>query len=254
MAITLNPKDKIEGLVRGLSVLEAFSEARPRLSAQDTADCTGLSRTAARRQLLTLAHLGYLATDGKLFWLTPRVLRLAESFIDSSRLTRIVKPYLQRIANGLMETAYMSVLDGFDVIYLVRQGPSRSNSAGYGIGERVGAPLTAAGLMLLSYLGEAEQAAFIRDYQIANFTAHTTSDKVQLAFDIKQPRAQGYAISERQLDLHYRGIAVPLLDHKGMLHGALSVTPPIGTELREDALKRVLPLLRETAHSLRNLI
>jgi IclR family pca regulon transcriptional regulator len=241
-------------LARGLSVLEAFDEAHPRMSAQQMADRTGLSRTAARRQLLTLAHLGYLATDGKLYWLTPRVLRLAESFIDSSRLTRIVKPYLQRIANGLLETAYMSVLDGFDVIYLVRQGPSRSNSAGYGIGERVGAPLTAAGLMLLSYLGEAEQNSFIDNYQISNFTAHTISDKKQLALEIKQPRAQGFAVSERQLDLHYRGIAVPLLDHRGQIHGALSVTPPIANETYEAAIKRILPLLRETAQSLRTLI
>jgi IclR family transcriptional regulator, pca regulon regulatory protein len=254
MNTTLNPKDKIEGLARGLAVLEAFGEVHPRLSAQQTADITGLTRTAARRQLLTLAHLGYLATDGKLFWLTPRVLRLAESFIDASRLTRIVKPYLQRIANGLLETAYMSVLDQFDVIYLVRQGPSRSNNAGYGIGERVGAPLTAAGLMMLSYLSDEEQAAFVAGYHITNFTAHTVSDKTQLAFDIKQPRQQGFAISERQLDLNYRGIAVPLLDHKGALQGALSVTPAIGHEPNETAIKRVLPILSETANSLRKLI
>jgi IclR family transcriptional regulator, pca regulon regulatory protein len=254
MTSELNPKDKIEGLARGLSVLEAFSEAHPRMSAQQMADKTGLTRTAARRQLLTLAHLGYLATDGKLYWLTPRVLRLAESFIDSSRLTRIVKPYLQRIANGLLETAYLSVLDRFDVIYLVRQGPSRSNNAGYGIGERVGAPLTAAGLMMLSYLSEDEQAAFVADYHITNFTPYTVSDKTQLAFDIKQPRQQGFALSERQLDLNYRGIAVPLLDHKGTLHGALSVTPPMGNEPKEAVLKRVLPLLRETAQNMRNLI
>jgi IclR family transcriptional regulator, pca regulon regulatory protein len=44
----MNPKDKIEGLARGLGVLEAFSEARPRMTAQQTADCTGLTRTAAR--------------------------------------------------------------------------------------------------------------------------------------------------------------------------------------------------------------
>lgn len=250
----MNPKDKIEGLVRGLGVLEAFSEARPRMTAQQTADCTGLTRTAARRQLITLAHLGYLATDGKLYWLSSRVLRLAQAFLDSSRLARIVQPYLQRIAQGLQETAYMSVLDGNEVIYIARQGLSRVTSTGYGIGERLPAALTAAGLVMLSHLTDEEQAKWIEQYEIKNFTSKTISDKAILALEMKQPRAQGWAISESQADMNYRGIAVPLLDHKGALHGALSVTISLLHEEREAAIKRVLPILRDTANSLRNLI
>ncbi len=250
----MNPKDKIEGLARGLGVLEAFSEARPRMTAQQTADCTRLTRTAARRQLLTLAHLGYLATDGKLYWLSSRVLRLGQAFLDSSRLARIVQPYLQRIAQGLQETAYMSVLDGSDVIYVARQGPSRSTSTGYGAGERLPAALTAAGLIMLSHLTDEEQVKWIEQYEIKNFTSKTISDKAVLAIEIKLPRTQGWAVSEGQADMNYRGIAVPLLDHKGTLHGALSVTISLVHEEREAAIKRVLPILRETSNSLRNLI
>jgi IclR family transcriptional regulator, pca regulon regulatory protein len=254
MAIALNSKDWIAGLERGLKVLESFGEAASRLTTQQAADRTGLTRTAARRQLLTLTHLGYLATDGKLFWLTPRVLRLAQAFIDSSRLARIVQPYLQRVAQGLQETAYMSVLDDTDVIYVARQGPARSTSTGYGIGERLAAPLTAAGLIMLSHLTDEEQANQIEKYDIKNFTAKTISDKTLLAIEIKTPRTQGWAISESQVDMNYRGIAVPLLDHKGSLHGALSVTISLLHEDRATALKRVLPILRDTANSLRNLI
>lgn len=254
MSTALNPKDKIEGLARGLSVLEAFSEAHPRMTAQQMAAMTGLTRTAARRQLLTLAHLGYLASDGKLYWLSSRVLRLAQAFLDSSRLARIVQPYLQRMAQGLQETVYLSVLDGKDVIYIARQGPARSTSTGYGIGERLPAALTAAGMMLLSLLDDEEQASFIATYQIKYFTSKTISDKAQLLLAMKQARNQGWAISESQADMNYRGVAVPLLDHKGAVHGALSVTMSLLHEEREAAVKRVLPILRETAHGLRVLI
>jgi IclR family transcriptional regulator, pca regulon regulatory protein len=254
MTSHLNPKDKIEGLARGLKVLEAFGEAHPRASAQQMADLTGLTRTAARRQLLTLSDLGYLASDGKLYWLTPKVLSLAQGYFDSSRLARIVQPYLQRMAHGLQETTYLSVLDGGAVIYLARQGPTRSKNVGYGIGERLPAPLTAAGLMMLSYLSEDEQAAFLAGYDIRNYTSHTISDKAVLARHIRQPRSQGWAVSDSQVDVDYRGIAVPLLDHKGALHGALSVTIPLAMESQADAIKRILPTLRDTAVSIRNAI
>ncbi|MDB5894194.1 MAG: transcriptional regulator, IclR family, partial [Rhodoferax sp.] len=71
----LDKRDWIAGLEKGLSIIEALDDAYPRLTASQAGLRCGLSRTAARRYLLTLEHLGYVGTDGKLFWLTPRVLR-----------------------------------------------------------------------------------------------------------------------------------------------------------------------------------
>lgn len=64
---TINPKDLIDSLGKGLRLIEAFDEEHPRLSASEAAAATGLTRTAARRYLLSLCHFGYAATDGKRF-------------------------------------------------------------------------------------------------------------------------------------------------------------------------------------------
>ena len=85
---------------KGLSIIEAFDNAHPRLTASQAGERCGLTRTAARRYLLTLAHLHCIATDGKLFWLTLRALRLGRSYLESARLPRIVQPFLQRITAG----------------------------------------------------------------------------------------------------------------------------------------------------------
>ena len=50
------------------------------------------------------------------------------------------------------------------------------------------------------------------------------------------------------------GIAVPLIDLRGGLVGALNVTMPIGKESTDNAVRRVLPILQETARAMRNLI
>src|SRR2546429_3159634 len=42
---------------------EAFGEAQPRMTAAQLGELVGITRTAARRHLLTLTHLGYVATD-----------------------------------------------------------------------------------------------------------------------------------------------------------------------------------------------
>jgi IclR family pca regulon transcriptional regulator len=122
----LDKRDWIAGLEKGLSIIEAFDDANPRLTASQTGQRCGMTRTAARRYLLTLAHLGYVATDGKLFWLTPRVLRLGQSYLESARLPRIVQPFLQRVTAGTQENAYVSVLDGDEIVYIARNGANRA--------------------------------------------------------------------------------------------------------------------------------
>ena len=84
--MTLAKADFIEGLAKGLAVLEAFDTERQRLNATLAAQRTGITRAAARRHLLTLAELGYLETDGSHYWLSARVLRFAGSYMATSRL------------------------------------------------------------------------------------------------------------------------------------------------------------------------
>ena len=71
---------------------------------------------------------------------------------------------------------------------------------------------------------------------------------------LAQIRQQGWALSEQQLELGYRGIAVPLRDSKGEAVAALSVTMPTGHESSEAAVARVLPVLRDAAQTMRNLL
>jgi IclR family pca regulon transcriptional regulator len=62
--MTIAKPDFIEGIAKGMAVLESFDTERQRLNATLAAERAGLTRAAARRHLLTLAHLGYLETDG----------------------------------------------------------------------------------------------------------------------------------------------------------------------------------------------
>ena len=49
--LAIDRKDLIEGLGKGLRVIEAFDDDHPRLTPSEVAQLTGLSRSAARRFL-----------------------------------------------------------------------------------------------------------------------------------------------------------------------------------------------------------
>lgn len=250
----LDKRDWIAGLEKGLSIIECFDDANPRLTASQAGARCGLTRTAARRYLLTLGHLGYVQSDGKLFWLTPRVLRLGQSYLESARLPRIVQPFLQRVTAGTQESAYVSVMDGDDIVYIARNGASRAMNTGYVLGARVQAQVTAAGLLMLSLREPAWIDNWLATHELRTYTSFTINSKERMRIEMARVRARGWAISEQQLDLNFRGVAVPLRDRHGEVVGALSVTMPMGHESSEDAVARVLSVLSETAQAMRNLI
>jgi IclR family pca regulon transcriptional regulator len=251
---TLLARDWIAGLERGIAVIEAFDEEHPKLTAKQVGDRCGLARTAARRYLLTLEHLGFVATDAKQYWLTPRVLRLGQRYLASARLPRIAQPFLQRISASIQEIAYLAVLDEGEIVYVARNGPNRVMNSGFVLGSRVVSHVTAAGLLLMANRPVAEVKAWLSERELPAFTPHTITDKTIFLERLATFRRQGWAISERQFDLDCRGIAVPLRDGKGDIHGALSVVMPIKHESVEDAVQRVLPALQGAAQSLRDII
>jgi len=250
----LQRRDWIAGLEKGLDVIACFDADHSRLTASEVAQRCGLTRTAARRYLLTLQHLGFVQADGPLYWLTPRVLRLGQAYLESARLPRVVQPYLQRVTGGTHENAYVSVLDGDDIVFIARNGSNRAMNIGYVLGARVKAEVTAAGMLLLAMRDPLWLDAWLATHELSTFTPHTIGDKTRLKREMAKVRAQGWCLSEQQLDLNFRGVAVPLRDRNGLVQAALSVTMPMGQESAQDAVGRVLGVLNETAQAMRPLL
>ena len=193
----LERRDWIAGLEKGLAVIEAFDAEHPRLTASQAGQRCGLTRTAARRHLLTLVHLGYVATDGKLFSLTPRVLRLGQAYLESARLPRAVQPYLQRVTAGTGEVAYAGVLEQDELVYVARSGSHRQLNTGYMLGSRVQAQVTAAGLVILAMSGAEVYEPWLARQELRAYTSHTVVDRDELRRrEVRSPAASP-ALDER---------------------------------------------------------
>ncbi len=68
--------DFMTSLARGLHVIRAFTGFDRRLTIADVSRAAGLTRAVVRRCLYTLRELGYAGTDGRTFFLQPKVLNL----------------------------------------------------------------------------------------------------------------------------------------------------------------------------------
>src|SRR5688500_5940963 len=171
--MTIAKADFIEGMAKCMAVLESFDTERQRLNATLAAQRAGLTRAAARRHLLTLAHLGYLESDGSYYWLSPKVLRFSGSYLASARLPRVLQPTLNRLAAHTGESFSAVVLDGDQVVIVARGGSARMLAYGLRLGARLPAHATSTGRVLLAAKSKTEFNAWMKGRELPRLTVHT---------------------------------------------------------------------------------
>ena len=224
MQETVENRDFVAGLEKGLQVIEAFDQERSRLTVSEVAQRTGLTRAAARRYLLTLVHLGYARQTDKVYSLTPKILRLGQSYLHSARLPRIVQPLLYRLAYALGEAASAGVLEGGDLVCVAAVSAGRVVSATLQPGTRVPAWCTASGRVMLATLSDSALQAYIDTVELEKLTDYTVLDRAVLLAEIGKIRGQGYALVNQEMELGLRTLAVPLRNFKGETVAAMNVS------------------------------
>ena len=259
--------DFIEGMAKGMAVLESFDTERQRLNATLAAQRAGITRAAARRHLLTLAYLGYLESEDGYYWLSPKVLRFSGSYLASSRLPRVLQPTLNRLAAHTQQSFSGVVLDETQVVIVARSVgaganyPSKSQPTtprvlayGLHLGARLPAHATSTGRMLLACLSRAAFASWMKAHPLPRLTPHTVTDGKALRALVAEARAQDYCVARQEHELGVFALAVPLRNMRGATVAALNVvTTP--ERLEPDVMQRdLLPVLLDAARELRPLL
>ena len=249
--------DFIEGMAKGLAVLESFDTERQRLNATQAADRAGLTRAAARRHLLTLAHLGYLDTDGSHYWLSPKVLRFSGSYLASARLPRLLQPTLNRLAAQTRESFSAVVRDGDEVVIVARSasvGGQRLMAYGLHLGARLPLHATSTGRVLLASLPKSEFNAWLKGRELPRLTPRTVVDGKTFRTAIDRVRSDDLALASEEHELGVHALAVPLRNMRGQTVAALNVVASPQRLAPEVMQQDLLPLLLDAARELRPLL
>jgi len=246
--------DFVESLDRGLRVLEVFSGSQQPMTLSDLAKAVDLPRATARRILFTLERAGFVATDGKLFRLTPRVLVLASSYLASNHVVSVLQPALDRLSAEAQEISSMAILDGDDAVFIARASPTRIFSAGLDIGYRLPAFCTSVGRVLLSRLADDELAAALGRMNLLQLTPFTVIEKKLLLKTIIADRAKGYSLVDREAEPGFRSISVPVRRYDGTIVAAINMGAHVDRVSSGEMVERFLPRLREAAASVKALL
>ena len=219
----------VPAVIRALDILELFL-VRPQLSAREIMERLDLPRTTVHELLVTLVERTYLvAVPGQpvQYRLGMPVFQLGAAFSGRLDLVREAQSVTREVAAACDEAVHVAVLDGADVVYLVKVDSTHPVRMVSGVGLRLPAHCTAVGKALLAGLDRAGLDAVLDKGALPGMTPNSITDPERLRAHLDVVRAEGVAVDIGESDSAMRCVAAPVRDHSGATVAAMSVSAPI---------------------------
>lgn len=244
----------VQSFARGLQVIRSFSADAPRQTLTEVASRSGLTRAGARRILLTLQTLGYVETDGKLFSLTPRILDLGFAYLSSMPIWNIAEPVMEALVEKVKESCSAAVLEGTDIIYVLRVPTHKIMSISLGVGSRLPAYCTSLGRVLLADLPDDEVLRRLQASDRQALTRHTVTEVAALLELVRSARAQGWSLVNQELEEGLVSLAAPVTNREGRIVAALNISGQANRTSAKAMQEGMLPALLAAAQTISRLL
>ena len=219
----------VPAVTRALDILELFLD-RPQLSARDVMERLDLPRTTVHELLVTLVERSYLiSVPGQpvRYRLGMPLFQLGAAFAGRLDLVREAQSVTRDVAAACNEAVHVAVLDGADVIYLVKVDSTHPVRMVSAVGRRLPAHCTAVGKVLLSSLDPAGLDAVLSKGALPGMTPESITDPDCLREQLERVRAEGIAVDVGESDSAMRCVAAAVRDHSGATIAAMSLSAPI---------------------------
>lgn len=244
--------DAVQALARGLQVIRAFDARHQRLTLTDVARLTGLTRATARRFLLTLHQLGYVAWDGKFFSLTPKILTLGYAYLSSTSLPTVLQPALVHLSEKTGASSSGCIRDGDEAVIVARASAERF-TADLGVGSRLPLYCTSLGHVLMAHWSREELDDYLDRVPLVEHTPYTPVHPRDIHALVRRTRTSGYALVSQGLQPGVQSISVPVRNTAGHVVAAMSISARLDHVGEEDLLG-LLPVLTAEAALLQQML
>jgi IclR family pca regulon transcriptional regulator len=236
----------------GVAILECFSGARQTLGIADIADLVGISRSTTHRYAMTLVALGQLEQNSKRkYRLAQRAADVGGAAIGSIRRELDARGVLEELREQTGHTVSMGVLNGARVIYIHRlyaHGVGQYEAdLDLGVGAGVPAYCSALGKVLLASISDAERRELLAGIELKRLAPNTICKREQLVAELERTSTRGVVVSDEELRVGARSIAMLVPRPRSEHPTAIDVTVPSSVQTVDQLRKRVGPSLKRAA-------
>jgi len=231
---------------RAVRLIRHIAEGHPVLNMSETAKALKINRTTLLRLLYTLEAEGFVerCPNGGGFQVGLSFVELGARVLFSQELVQVAVPVLTRLAEAAQLSAHLGVLDGTDVLYLVRRTPNTPLASNIRVGSRLPAHASTMGRILLAFMTPREIETLYSRKTLQRFSEHTPTNLSALKAGAEQDRRADIAWSDGYFERGISSAAVPVFDFAAMPLAAINVSGPSVAFAGGERRRRIEEVLR----------
>jgi len=211
---------------RSVRLLRHIVEGGPVTSISRTARELGINRTTLLRLLRTLHAERFIepCSDGNGWRIGVGFIGLAAQVLHSEDIVQISAPALTNLAEELNLSVHLGVLDGTEIVYLLRRAPNRPFASNIRVGSRLPAHAANMGRIILAHLPPDRVDRMYAGAVLDAVTPRTAVTPAQLHAQLGADRAAGLAWSDGNYEPDISSVAAAIFDATGVPVAALNVS------------------------------
>jgi len=228
-------------LTKGLRVLTHVAQQGGEVGVRELARDMEMSTTVMHRLITSLVDQRFLernAENGK-YRIGAQAFEVGKAFIRSAKIETCAPPVLRKIVEQSDLNAFLGVMRGSSVIYLIAMQDNGPLAIRVAPGAEAPLHATAMGKILLAELPDEEIHQKLSFYFDKKFSASTTKDPSMLIEEISVVRQRGYAISDDEAFRGVVSVGAPIRDFSQKVVAAMSISKPKAL-LREREMDHII--------------
>lgn len=246
-------KDKyfLKSLSSGIRALEVIAESDRPISLSEIANHLKTNKTTATRICYTLSELQLLQRDEhNKYSLTPKILKFGYASLSALGWRGVARFYLENLSKETQETVSLSVLDGTDVMFILRIRRGDFFPFETGVGTRLPAHCAAMGKALVAFQSPEKRKAILDKMTFRSLTVHSIKSSEAFNQELNEIRRKGYAVNYEEVSIGVCGVSAPVTDIKGEAISAVSISSSIGKYNKNDLESKLAPAIVRNAREI----
>ncbi|MCL6584789.1 MAG: IclR family transcriptional regulator [bacterium] len=240
----------IRSVVRALDVFNVFILSNEKeLGVTTLSYRLKLPKNNVFRLLTTLSYQGYIEQNPVTgnYRLGLRCLELGQAYLRRMGLVSQAHDVLDRLATKTMETAYLSVCDRGEVVYVDMMETCRPVRIVPMIGRRASLFCTSAGKVQVAYKSPEEIRKLLKEVGLKRYTQNTIVSESEMLKHLEMVRKQGYAIDNEEYEEDVKCVGAPVWDYTENVVAGVCISGPVNRMSNDRIEKELVPLVKNAA-------
>jgi DNA-binding IclR family transcriptional regulator len=238
-------QNRISSIHKVLDILVLFQNTPQNLAIDEISQSMSIPKSTAYRYVRILCEREFLErTSDANYRLGVSSLMLSQAALKSNRDVRLVAlAGMKRLSEKFGESVSLMRINNHQVVCVESIEGRQALRVSIERGRVQALHAGASSKLLLAHLPEEEWENLL-DFPLKRFTDTTITDFRELADELRHICQVGYSVSDGEIDLGAKAVAVPLLDRWGKVVAALSIEAP-ALRIDDQLIQQFINALRE---------